>query len=255
MIVPVIINELYKMDGGYITLWGAADVLAYYGILLGAFLTVLSLIITIHFTKKQIQRESYLNRENEKWRRIETTFSDILLEMNPITVLDRLMDNTLADSSEQINILQKYRMKCRTVTDRLCGCLSIIDYPKVAELIKSIQSVSKQYDELSEKLIEQYTCLRNLSLRECALKMLELVANDPTIITPEELLKHPQTVKETEGIQAESVYKTIQELNTEWIEKYEKDYLGLLKQKGATFECIYNEININADAVLHIWEK
>ena len=31
VIVPVIINECYKPNVGYITLWGAQDVLAYFG--------------------------------------------------------------------------------------------------------------------------------------------------------------------------------------------------------------------------------
>ena len=29
--VPIIINECYKANSGYITMWGAADVLSYYG--------------------------------------------------------------------------------------------------------------------------------------------------------------------------------------------------------------------------------
>ena len=35
VIVPVIINECYKPNVGYITLWGAQDVLAYFGEILG----------------------------------------------------------------------------------------------------------------------------------------------------------------------------------------------------------------------------
>lgn len=34
--VPIIINECYKPNTGYITLWGAPDVLAYFGEILGA---------------------------------------------------------------------------------------------------------------------------------------------------------------------------------------------------------------------------
>lgn len=34
--VPIIINECYKPNTGYITLWGAQDVLAYFGEILGA---------------------------------------------------------------------------------------------------------------------------------------------------------------------------------------------------------------------------
>lgn len=36
VVVPVVINECYKSNVGYITLWGAQDVLAYFGEILGA---------------------------------------------------------------------------------------------------------------------------------------------------------------------------------------------------------------------------
>lgn len=58
--VPIIINESYKANDGYVTMWEAADVLSYYGIILGALITVFALTTTIRFTKKQIQRNSYL---------------------------------------------------------------------------------------------------------------------------------------------------------------------------------------------------
>ena len=37
--VPIAINECYRV-GGYITLWNAADVLGYYGTILGAVVSI-----------------------------------------------------------------------------------------------------------------------------------------------------------------------------------------------------------------------
>lgn len=51
--IPIIINECYK-HGGYITMWGAADILSYYGTILGAFIAIATLVTTIIFTRKQI---------------------------------------------------------------------------------------------------------------------------------------------------------------------------------------------------------
>ena len=51
VLIPVVINELYKMNTGYITMWGASDVLNYYGAILGSLVTVGALVITIIFTK------------------------------------------------------------------------------------------------------------------------------------------------------------------------------------------------------------
>lgn len=50
--IPIIINECYKVNCGYITVWDGADVLGYYGAILGSIIAVATLAITIHFYKK-----------------------------------------------------------------------------------------------------------------------------------------------------------------------------------------------------------
>ena len=69
--VPLIINECYKANCGYITVWDGADVLGYYGTILGAAIAGLTLVATIIFTKKQIQRDSYLRLETDKLSKLE----------------------------------------------------------------------------------------------------------------------------------------------------------------------------------------
>ena len=58
---PLIINECYKSNSGYITLWSPADMLAYYGVVLGALVAIITVVVTIGFTRKQIQMENFLN--------------------------------------------------------------------------------------------------------------------------------------------------------------------------------------------------
>ena len=82
--VPIIINECYKTNSGYMTMWGAADALAYYGTILGALVAVATVVVTILFTYKQIQRDSFLKSENEKWAKIEEIFAMALDTINPI---------------------------------------------------------------------------------------------------------------------------------------------------------------------------
>lgn len=72
--VPIIINECYKTNSGYMTIWGAADALSYYGTILGSLVAVATVVVTILFTYKQIQRDSYLRRENEKWFDVESVW-------------------------------------------------------------------------------------------------------------------------------------------------------------------------------------
>ena len=59
--IPIIINECYKTNNGYITLWGAADVLSYYGMIIAALVGVAGLYFTVHISNKQY-REDARNR-------------------------------------------------------------------------------------------------------------------------------------------------------------------------------------------------
>lgn len=62
LIVPFIINELYKVGGGYITKWDAADVLSFYGSYLTFIGTVILGVVAIYQNKKAHQ----LNEELQK---------------------------------------------------------------------------------------------------------------------------------------------------------------------------------------------
>lgn len=78
--VPVIINECYKKDCGYSTVWNGTDVLNYYGSILGSAIAVIALVITIVFTRRQIQRESYLKTEKEKWDKLRVLLPKYLMK-------------------------------------------------------------------------------------------------------------------------------------------------------------------------------
>lgn len=85
--IPLIINECYKANSGYITIWTAADVLSYYGTILGTLVAVITIVVTIGFTRKQIQRESYIKSEHEKWAKIESIITEALGRINPQHIL------------------------------------------------------------------------------------------------------------------------------------------------------------------------
>ena len=83
--VPIIINECYKTNSGYMTMWGAADALTYYGTILGALVAVATVVVTILFTYKQIQRDSFVKSENEKWAKIAEIFAMALDTIKQVT--------------------------------------------------------------------------------------------------------------------------------------------------------------------------
>lgn len=62
LVVPFAINELYKKGTGYVTLWNAADVLAFYGSYLSFLGTVILGIVAIYQNKKAYKLNEQLQK-------------------------------------------------------------------------------------------------------------------------------------------------------------------------------------------------
>ena len=255
IVVPICINECYKIGSGYITEWGAADVLSYYGTALGATATATAMVATITFTRKQIDRDSYLKSEKEKWSKIEAVFIDALNSINPMLPLISTMDNSLSDPSAAIITLQKYQIGCQVATDQLNAYLSTTDYPKVKILIDGIRRASEQFRQIYHEEIEAYSKLRDFQGRDTWQKTLEMESMYPNSFSKEMLTSCEKKIDETNGLRDEDIQKTIGELHGKVISAYHSTYRSLLQLKGATFETINTEIQKNANSILHLWGK
>ena len=253
--VPIIINECYKLNCGYITVWDGADVLGYYGTILGSVISVATLVITIRFTKKQIQRESYLQNEREKLSNLKSIFLEILDSINPILTLKNVIDNGFNDPSKAINILQKYQMNCKTACDQLNAHLNISDYPKFKKLIDSIADISEELIRISQAEITQYSNLRFWKHRETALKIAQNEKALPGSFSKEDIAFSNDILEKTKDVNYEDIEKEIAKLNSEFIAIYEKQFRALLQLNGTTFEELQSEVHQRADKILRLIGK
>ena len=253
--VPIIINECYKLNCGYITVWDGTDVLGYYGTILGSVISVATLVITIRFTKKQIQRESYLQNEREKLSNLKSIFLEILDSINPILTLKNVIDNGFNDPSKAINILQKYQMNCKTACDQLNAHLNISDYPKFKKLIDSIADISEELVRISQAEITQYSNLRFWKHRETALKIAQNEKALPGSFSKEDIAFSNDILEKTKDVNYEDIEKEIAKLNSEFIAIYEKQFRALLQLNGTTFEELQSEVQQRADKILRLIRK
>ena len=249
--IPIIIIECYKVDSGYITTWDASAMLGYYGSILGTSITVITLVATISFTKKQIQRESYLKTENEKWNKLKTIFLDILTNINPIVVLKDVMDNGFINPTKTINILHRYQMNCKSSTDLLNAHLNMNDYPKVKHLIDKIIKMAEEFVNISAGEIEQYSNYRILQHKDSAFQMIEIEKNRPGSFSSEYLATNKEVIEKLKTINGDEINSKLQFLNSEFIRVYGSEYRNLLKEIGSTFEILEVETMKEADGLLN----
>ena len=253
--IPIIINECYKANCGYITVWDGADVLGYYGAILGSIIAVATLAITIIFTKKQIQRDSFLKNENEKWDRLKAIFMQTLSDINPMRVLKDVMDNGITDPTKAINLLQRYQLDCKIANDILNAHLNMADYPKFKKLIDSIAATAEEFVSISQKEIDQYSDLRIWQHKDTAYELLKAEKDHPGAFSQEHIALNEEIVEKCKSISYESINQQITLLNTEFVRLYEEKYRALLQLTGSTFEVISVETQQQADNILRLKRK
>lgn len=253
--VPVIINECYKVGFGYSTIWSGTDILNYYGSILGSGIAVIALIITIVFTRLQIQRESYLKTEKEKWDKIENIIASMLDEMNPIRISMKTIHIGFSDPVQAIQALQKYQLNCKIASDQLSAYLNVKDYQKVKKLIDSIINASGEFVQISQSQIDQYSNLKDLGNRNIAEETIKNNAEHVGSFTEQELDECKRIISNSSNINYSDIKTELFNLADGVVKLYEKTYIPLLKLKGATFETINTEIQQYADDILHLRRK
>lgn len=253
--VPIIINECYKANLGYTTVWNGADALGYYGTILGSVIAVATLAITIIFTRKQIQRDSLLKTETEKWAKVESVFATVLDDINPIRVMKDTMDNGITDPGKAMYILQKYQLSCEMAGDQLKVCVSSKDYSFVKPLIDSIISATKQFVAVAQKQIDQYSNLLSLKQREIAEKAIKIQSQYPGSFSQSEMSEHYETLKRTKDIKFDNIKNELCLFINETVAINNSVYKPLLKTKNKVFEEINANVQKRADDILCIGRK
>ena len=225
--VPIVINELYKRPG-YVTMWSAADMLGYYGTLLGAFVGIVTLVMTIWFTRCQIQREGYLQTEKEKWERIEATCNEYIKILDPMEILDNIEMVDVADTQSKINFLLDYLIVCRK-TRRFC-----INYLNQADYTK-IQCLKEKMDKCFELCVFGVCC---------------------GVSTYDEFRRYCNKENNFDSsFVSNEIWRRLQEFedSLKWTNKH--IYIPLLEYKNEVFIQIYTDIQKEADNILSPWRK
>ena len=222
--VPVIINELYKLNRGYLTVWDGSDVLSYYGTILGAMETIFALIGTIHFTRRQIVYERYIRCETEKWERIESVFRTAITLAQPLTLYSIYMSNLSQQSVEGCAEMKKHMYDLWGTIDNIHGIVEDRDEPQIRGLLQELKKLAQKEDDISGQyfdLLMAFQVFRGSGDEESSgMKMALLLS------------------------QQQSVSDAVEQL-------HKKDYQLLLKLKKQCFGNIYGAVEEEAKHILH----
>ena len=228
--IPIGINEAYKANSGYITVWNASDVLSYYGSLLGAIATTGALVMTIAFTRRQILRNRFLEQKYSKWEKVENLITRTLLDISPLKMqnTERLDGSLINNIHTIISNLQSYALISKTSLDTIKCLLTPEEYKQIATYVDEISRSIMEFCEIESELEKEYTNLQIAAV------------TNKGVIDNSKLILHLDKTNE--------IVKKIPVA-------YNGPYQNLLNLKREVFDKIYDGIEEEADQMIYFEKK
>ena len=222
--VPILINELYKQNKGYITVWGGEDVLSYYGTLLGATATIIALYFTIKSTRAQIASERYVSIQREKWGQIERLFRIAISLAQPLTLCSIYTTGLSKQGTQGCSELQQHIYNVKSAIDDIRGTVTESDELIVKDLLAKLQKIAQKVEMLSNDYFDLLLAFRASKDTD--------TANNKPVMTAMLLAKQ------------KNITDKVNEL-------HEKDYQELLTLKKVCFGEVYTKIDEKAKTILY----
>lgn len=236
-IVPIIINECYKLDIGYITVWDAADVLNYYGIILGVIASVFLLAITIAYNRKQFIYEKALQQQQEKWSDIERVVNQVLDDIHPFKFQKILSDAVESGRADLMLInLNLYESSAKVSFDKILYSINEQEEKYLNDLIIKISTTMQELKEIKNEYIRFY---------------IEAMAGNHAF----QQVQASENPMEVKWICAKGIMSDLQEhsdeINKRLSNIYKTKYQPLITQKKEIFKQINEQLILQSEKMLH----
>ena len=241
--IPLIINELYKVNSGYITMWGASEVLSYYGTILGAGATIIAVYFTIHFTQKQICYETKVQQEKQKWEQVDKLLRDHFKLAMPTEIMK--IYSFFDYQSNPNTYIEKIRLRTveiKTSLDWIKTYLDPEEYENILNLIDEILIFDDSICDICSKVTE---CLHQFNINEVYQKNKDLLEKYQNILSDEQVTKYRNGMLEHPYVEPEELAKKLSDFSMQLIEVHGEKFQKLLNMKREVFKTIHQTVNSN----------
>ncbi len=241
--VPFIINESYKADKGYITLWGASEVLSYYGTILGAVATILTVIYTIKFTRKQIDYEYTISQEKLKWEKVDNLLQEHFKKIMPTEIIK------IFSSSEKVNQpvyyiekIQVRMIEIKTSLDWIKSYINPDEYKLISDYIEMLLSVDEAICNVCSRVVESLIQFKKNDLHNEAQ---QAINNQNIPLSTEQLEIYKKTIMDNPYINPKEILDNLSVCSEELLDIQKEKFQNLLNCKRDIFYKIYSDLNRN----------
>ena len=203
------------------------------------------------FTYKQIQRDSYLRQENEKWFDVESVFSNALNTINLMPPLIETMEINGIEPKEAIKQIQRYQVNANICLDQILTSLDSADYRKVRTLSNSMERAREKFCQVMQNRAEIYEKLFRVNEKEIAERILEVEKQEQKSLPIRVRMRCQEAVARAHGLNFDELKIELEQLNEAIAKMHADIFRPLLQLKQRTFELIRTELSQKADRILN----
>lgn len=239
--VPLIINELYKVDKGYVTLWGAAEVLSYYGTILGASATLLAVLFTIKFTRRQISYNYIISQETLKWKKVEELIQNHFKLIMPTEIIKIYSPSDVAmNPAPYIENLNVREMEIKISLDWIKCYINPDDYKLISDFIDKLCSIDREINDVCDKIVK---CLMQFEKNTIYIAASKNIEQGKGILSSQKISEYESMVKTNPYVEETTIFKKIRVYSDILLNIQEEEFTYLLNYKRDLFNRIYADLS------------
>ncbi len=220
LVIPILINELYKINEGYITMWSAADVLSFYGDILQGVISGVGIYLSILYVRKQMKYEHTESTIREKICKIKDEFSNFIEILYPLKLykITLIYDINTEMNGDILEKLLLYQIEIKSFENRIRCIIDFKNNSYLSELYSELLLILNKLIDFADEIYTLY----NKVLNDNCSSDLKKYKND------------------------------LDEIIKKLTEFANYDYMNALKKKEYVFENIENELDKTLTNILKI---
>ena len=244
VIFPMVIQVVYLVLNNFFltstkfsysgSLWPSGDALGFSGSIIGGFITMIALVITIKDQNEKSRKAREMERRKKRIDKLDAEMNVLLSVMNPNLIFKVTMDFSPANSYEIDSIM----LDMKTMSQKIHYFMYHDELQMGKDFMRAIIFTIGSIDSVADKLGKQYRLLKEREPLPILRKLRDAKAQNQEFDDGYENVE--RSIRELQDINPERISETLFPLRRELVRILEEDYLPLFKMKREFIDCLSN---------------
>ena len=242
VIFPMVIQVVYLVLNNFFltstkfsysgSLWPSGDALGFSGSIIGGFITMIALVITIKDQNEKSKKAREMERRKKRIDKLDAEMNVLLSVMNPNLIFKVTMDFSPTNSYKIDSIM----LDMKTMSQKIHHFMYDDERQVGKDFIRAIDFTIGSIESVADKLGKQYRLLKEREPLPILRKLRDAKAQNQEFDDENDDVE--RSIRELQNINPERISETLFPLRRELVRILEEDYLPLFKIKREFIDCL-----------------